>query len=79
VAAAGDAPRLIQSFEGVPNIQQVSPPDPVGDVGPNHYVEMVNSNAIQGDGKSGPQPAHSRLSMEDRFCGAPVARITRIR
>ena len=42
VAAAGDAPRLIQSFEGVPNIQQVSPPDPVGDVGPNHYVEMVN-------------------------------------
>jgi hypothetical protein len=41
-AAAGDAPTLIQSFEGVPNIQQVSPPDPVGDVGPNHYVEMVN-------------------------------------
>lgn len=41
-AAVGDAPTLIQSFEGVPNIQQVSPPDPVGDVGPNHYVEMVN-------------------------------------
>ena len=40
--AAGDAPTLIQSFEGVPNIQQVSPPDPDGDVGPNHYVEMVN-------------------------------------
>jgi len=40
--AAGDAPTLIQSFEGVPNIQQVSPPDPVGDVGPSHYVEMVN-------------------------------------
>jgi hypothetical protein len=42
VAAAGDAPTLIQSFEGVPNIQQVSPSDSVGDVGPNHYVEMVN-------------------------------------
>lgn len=41
-AAPGDAPTLLQSFEGVPNIQQVSPPDPVGDVGPNHYVEMVN-------------------------------------
>jgi hypothetical protein len=40
--AVGEAPTLIQSFEGVPNIQQVSPPDPVGDVGPNHYVEMVN-------------------------------------
>src|SRR5216683_3370060 len=25
------------------------------------------------------QPAHSRLSMEDRVCGAPVARITVIR
>lgn len=39
---AGEPPSLQQSFEGVPNIQQVSPPDPVGDVGPNHYVEMVN-------------------------------------
>jgi SnoaL-like domain len=39
----------------------------------------TRSNAIQGDGKSGPQPAHSRLSMVDRVCGAPVARITRIR
>ena len=43
-AATGEAPPLLQSFEGVPNIQQVSPPDPVGDVGPNHYVEMVNSS-----------------------------------
>jgi hypothetical protein len=25
-----------------------------------------------------PEPAHSRLSVEDRFCGAPVARITMI-
>jgi pyridoxine 4-dehydrogenase len=39
----------------------------------------MRSNAIHGDGKSGPQPAHSRLSMVDRVCGAPVARITRIR
>lgn len=39
---AGEPPTLQQSFEGVPNIQQVSPPDPVGDVGPSHYVEMVN-------------------------------------
>jgi hypothetical protein len=39
----------------------------------------TRSNAIQGDGKGGPPPAHSRLSMVDRVCGAPVARITRIR
>ncbi|MCL4837112.1 MAG: hypothetical protein KJ058_04005 [Thermoanaerobaculia bacterium] len=30
------------SFNGQPNISNVSPPDPVGDVGPNHYVSMSN-------------------------------------
>lgn len=30
------------SFNGPPNISSVSPPDPVGDVGPNHYVAMSN-------------------------------------
>jgi hypothetical protein len=33
----------------------------------------------QGDGKSWPEPAHARPSAGDRFCGAPVVRITRIR
>jgi len=30
------------SFNGPNNIANVSPPDPVGDVGPNHYVAMSN-------------------------------------
>lgn len=30
------------SFDGPSNIFNVSPPDPVGDVGPNHYVAMSN-------------------------------------
>ena len=37
------------NFEGLSNLDnfnlfgfRVNPPDPVGDVGPNHYVEMVN-------------------------------------
>lgn len=37
------------NFEGISNVDnfnllgfRVNPPDPVGDVGPNHYVEMVN-------------------------------------
>ena len=30
------------SFNGPGNISSVSPPDPVGDVGPNHYVAMSN-------------------------------------
>ncbi len=30
------------SFDSLPNLSGVSPPDPVGDVGPNHYVAMSN-------------------------------------
>jgi hypothetical protein len=42
-------PAPMQNFEGLSNQDnfnifggRVNPPDPVGDVGPNHYVEMVN-------------------------------------
>jgi hypothetical protein len=42
-------PSTIANFEGLSNQDnfnifggRVNPPDPVGDVGPNHYVEMVN-------------------------------------
>jgi hypothetical protein len=35
-------PAPIVSFDGPGNISGVSPPDPVGDVGPNHYVAMSN-------------------------------------
>jgi len=30
------------NFEGVNNVNGVLPPDTVGDIGPNHYVQMVN-------------------------------------
>ena len=46
---------------------------------PRRAVTGMRSSAIQGDGKRWPEPAHSRMSVEDRFCGAPVARITVIR
>jgi hypothetical protein len=52
VQAAPAAPTIaapLQNFEGLSNQAnfdifgfRVNPPDPVGDVGPNHYVEMVN-------------------------------------
>ena len=42
-------PGTIANFEGISNQDnfnllggRVNPPDPVGDVGPNHYVEMAN-------------------------------------
>src|SRR5207245_5864374 len=50
-AAPGAAaiPNTTTNFEGLSNADnlalfggRVNPPDPIGDVGPNHYVEMVN-------------------------------------
>jgi uncharacterized repeat protein (TIGR01451 family) len=44
--SANDAPPPTQTFEGQSNSEnfplQVNPPDTVGDVGPNHYVQMTN-------------------------------------
>lgn len=48
-AAAAQIAAPLVSFEGLSNQDnfnvlggRVNPPDPVGDVGPNHYVEMIN-------------------------------------
>ncbi len=48
-ASALAIPGTIANFEGLSNLDnfntfgfRVNPPDPVGDVGPNHYVEMIN-------------------------------------
>lgn len=37
-----DAPSPSKNFEGIGNRNGVYPPDTNGDVGPNHYVQMVN-------------------------------------
>ncbi len=41
------------TFEGVDNLCGCSPPDTVGDVGPNHYVQMVNSTVFNVYDKDG--------------------------
>ena len=41
------------SFEGVPNVQNVMPPDTTGEVGPNHYVQAVNFENMAIFDKSG--------------------------
>ncbi|BAO45540.1 carboxypeptidase regulatory-like domain-containing protein [Thiolapillus brandeum] len=56
-------PAILQSFEGNNNVTGVLPPDTVGDVGPNHYVQMVNS-VVQiwdktGTSLVGPSPINS--------------------
>jgi subtilisin-like proprotein convertase family protein len=45
-------PSTIVNFEGTGNVDGVLPPDTNGDVGPNHYVQMVNSQ-LQVFNKSG--------------------------
>ncbi len=47
--AAASIPGTLANFDGLSNQDnfnvfgfRVNPPDPVGDVGPNHYVEMIN-------------------------------------
>ena len=49
LAASLAIPATLANFEGLSNQDnfnifggRVNPPDPVGDVGPNHYVEMIN-------------------------------------
>jgi len=37
-----DFPGMVANFEGVPNRNSVYPPDTDGDVGPNHYFQMIN-------------------------------------
>ncbi|HLA79023.1 MAG TPA: hypothetical protein VJU18_15710 [Vicinamibacteria bacterium] len=39
---SGEIPAPSVSFDGPGNLASVSPPDPVGDVGPSHYVAMSN-------------------------------------
>jgi len=41
-APAQEIPTPIVSFDALNNISGVAPPDPVGDIGPNHYVAMSN-------------------------------------
>jgi hypothetical protein len=37
-----DGATIVSNFEGVPNLSMVYPPDTDGDVGPNHYFQMIN-------------------------------------
>lgn len=53
---SGRTPALSLSFDGTGNpvaCSGCSPPDTVGDVGPNHYVQMVNATKVAIYNKSG--------------------------
>ena len=42
-----------QNFDGTGANNGVCPPDPAGDVGPNHYVQMLSTSNIRSIIKSG--------------------------
>jgi uncharacterized repeat protein (TIGR01451 family) len=49
----GRTPTPTLTFEGVDNFCGCSPPDTIGDVGPNHYVQMVNATKFNIYDKNG--------------------------
>lgn len=80
--AEGDVLALLGSFDGIPATGSL-PPDTVGDVGPNHYVQMVNTAfAIYdktGNLLAGPSPINSLWGQFGGPCetqnnGDPVVR-----
>lgn len=68
------APRI--SFDGLSNLDGVAPPDSNGDVGPNHYVEMVNIHLCVYDKVTGTNLI-APIKMSQLFAaggfGAPAA------
>ena len=73
LAPAAPAPTL--SFEGISNLdnvdtvgQEVIPPDPNGDVGPNHYVQAVNLSLCVFDKSTG-APVTSPIALTNLFTG----------
>jgi PKD repeat protein len=42
IASVRDAATIGENFAGVGNLNGVAPPDTDGDVGPNHYFQMIN-------------------------------------
>jgi len=61
------APAPIQNFNGMGNLAGVLPPDTDGEVGPNHFVQMVNSH-LQIFNKSG-QSLYGPVQINAIFAG----------
>ncbi|MBI3457071.1 MAG: DUF11 domain-containing protein, partial [Candidatus Rokubacteria bacterium] len=80
-------PAPTQNFDGVNNVDSVLPPDPNGDVGPNHYVQWVNVSfaiyAKSGTRLYGPAAGNTLWAgfggpCESRNDGDPIALYDRL-
>src|SRR6476661_1807697 len=79
---APDMPAPIRNFEGVHNLTGAQPPDTEGDVGPNHYVQWVNTSFQifdkSGTSLYGPAPGNTLWAGFGGICefqneGDPIA------
>lgn len=67
------APAPVRNFAGQGNTCGCSPPDTVGDVGPNHYVQMVNATQIAIYNKAGSILPGYPKEMNDLFASGNCA------
>ncbi|MFN2608272.1 MAG: hypothetical protein ABR511_10365 [Acidimicrobiales bacterium] len=58
-AGPGALSGTIRNFEGISNINGVFPPDTNGDVGPNNYIQIVNSSFQIFDKQSPSRPGYT--------------------
>jgi hypothetical protein len=69
----GFTPAPILNIQGLSNTCACSPPDTIGDVGPNHYVQMVNATTLVVLDKNGTQlitPKQLRTLWTSGNCSA---------
>lgn len=66
-------PGPILTFEGLGNDAGVLPPDPAGDIGPNHYVEAVNLRFRVFDRTGAPLTPSLKISSLFAALGGPAA------
>lgn len=63
-----DELEILLNFEGLHDPSDVTPPDPVGDIGKNHYVQMVNTSSgglVSGMGQTGKLDLRTRAYQHD--------------
>lgn len=73
----GQSPPVTRSFEGTAACPSCRPADPVGDVGPEHYVSMANFHisifSKQGELLTGPVPFEALFAPQGGHCGTQNA------
>jgi hypothetical protein len=71
-AISVNTPAPLLSFDGIDNISNVTPPDPIGAVGVSEYVQVVNATYMAVYSKSG-QLLHGPVQLNDLWTSGGCA------